>query len=714
MGFCPCHNDGATQGRRSLSVKDEGGKVLLYCFAGCKYEDIMDALGLKPEINAHKPKRVIVATYDYRDADGRVRYQAVRYHPKSFAQCQLNEAGGRVWNMKGVEPLPFRLPELLTAIEKGDPVFIVEGEKDVLNLAAIGITATCNHGGAGKWKRELSKHFPDSTEVAIFPDNDEPGRQHAEKVAQELHARGCRVRIANLENLPDKGDVSDWIAAGGTKDQLFELAALADLWVPTSQKVESPVSDGKNEFEINLTDLGNARRLVFRHGEDLRYCHTWGKWLVWDGIRWARDDTGAVMRRAKETVSSIYAEASAVIDPDERKKIAAHAIRSESERGLKAMVNLAASELKIAVTPAIFDQDPWLLNMLNGTVNLKTGELRPHQREDLITELAPVVYDAAAECPRWITFLDEMMDSNQNLVDFLQRAAGMSLAGDTSEHVLFVLHGAGRNGKSTFLNTLLAALGGYAIQAPPDLLLAKKNDRHPTELADLFRKRLVVSIESEQGRRLAEGLVKQLTGGDKIKARRMREDFWEFWPTHKLWLATNHKPQVRGTDVAIWSRLKLIPFSMQFLDGDPRQDKKLPEKLLVELPGILSWAVQGCLLWQRGGLGIPDEVRAATEEYREQADPLTDFLTDCCLINPLARAHNADIWKTYLNWAREGGEKHPVGRKRFTQEFVRRGFGQDRTGQARYWQGIGLIDHGRDGRAAAARNDVSQRKGEHR
>lgn len=232
MAFCPCHNDGATQGRRSLSVKDEGGKVLLYCFAGCKYEDIMDALGLKPEINAHKPKRVIVATYDYRDADGRVRYQAVRYHPKSFVQCQLNEAGGKVWNMKGVEPLPFRLPESLAAIAKGEPVFITEGEKDVLNLAAIGITATCNHGGAGKWKPALSEHFPSGAEVAILPDNDEPGRQHAEKVAQELQAQGCRVRIVNLPNLPEKGDVSDWMAAGGTKEQLYELAAMTDTWEP--------------------------------------------------------------------------------------------------------------------------------------------------------------------------------------------------------------------------------------------------------------------------------------------------------------------------------------------------------------------------------------------------------------------------------------------------------------------------------------------------
>jgi len=252
MAFCPCHNDGATQGRRSLSVKDERGKVLLYCFAGCKYEDIMDTLGLKPDINAPKAKRVIVTTYDYRDADGRVRYQAVRYHPKSFVQCQLNEAGGKIWNMKGVEPLPFRLPELLTAIKKGDPVFIVEGEKDVLNLAVIGITATCNHGGAGKWKRELSKHFPDNTEVAILPDNDEPGRQHAEKIAQELHARGCRVRIVSLENLPDKGDVSDWLNNGGTKEALLRLVDGCQEREPSDEpEAEGETEDGKKPSQAD-------------------------------------------------------------------------------------------------------------------------------------------------------------------------------------------------------------------------------------------------------------------------------------------------------------------------------------------------------------------------------------------------------------------------------------------------------------------------------
>jgi P4 family phage/plasmid primase-like protien len=344
---------------------------------------------------------------------------------------------------------------------------------------------------------------------------------------------------------------------------------------------------------FNLTDLGNAERLVARHGADLRYCHPWGKWLAWDGIRWVVDASGEVERRVIETVRGIYAEAEDATDSTKRRNIAQHAMRSESHLRIEAMMALARSMPGIPVAPDDLDNDTWLLNAQNGAVSLKSAELRPHRREDLITKLAPVEYNGAADAPTWKAALERWLPF-EALRRFVQRLFGYALTGDVSEQVLPFLHGPGANGKTTMTNTALEMMGDYGQQAAPDLLLAKRGS-HPTELADLFGARLVASVEVEDGRRLAESLVKQLTGGDRIKARRMREDFWEFAPTHKVFLAANHKPVVRGTDHAIWRRIKLVPFDVVIPKGE--QDSRLPKKLRAELPGILAWAVHGCLEW---------------------------------------------------------------------------------------------------------------------
>jgi putative DNA primase/helicase len=472
---------------------------------------------------------------------------------------------------------------------------------------------------------------------------------------------------------------------------VLQAAAKCKPPFPPKEALAKVESAWKHGEKYHLTDLGNAERLVEKHGQDLRYCHLWGKWLVWDGRRWKIDDTAEVARRAKEVVRLMYAEAANIEDKDERRALINFAMRCEQSGRLAAMISLASSEPGVPVLPEELDTDPWLLNVRNGTVDLRTGRLLPHRRENLITKLTDVEYDEAASCPRWEQFLDEIMLGNKNLVRFLQRAAGMSLTGDVSDHVLLVLYGTGRNGKSTFLNTLLAVMGDYGMQAMPDLLMAKYNDRHPTELADLFGKRLVVSIESEQGRRLAETLVRQLTGGDKIRARRMREDAWEFHPTHHLWMATNHKPVVRGTDVAIWSRLKLIPFSAQFLDGDPKQDKHLYQKLLNELPGILRWCVEGCLAWQKEGLGVPAEVKAATEDYRAEQDVIAAFLADCCVRGPLAKVAVKDVYKAYTQWCEENGER-PVAQRELSSRLIERGFDRYRGGPngSYMWRGFEL------------------------
>jgi putative DNA primase/helicase len=437
----------------------------------------------------------------------------------------------------------------------------------------------------------------------------------------------------------------------------------------------------------NLTDLGNAERFISQHGEDVRYCYAWSRWLVFTGARWERDESGHVHRLAKETVRGIYHEAAAAADEERRKALAKHAARSEAETKIRAMLELAKSEAPIA--PDELDAAPWLLNASNGTIDLRTGELREHRREDLITKLIPVEYDPKATAPTWAAALERTLPS-PTLRAFFKKLCGYAITGDVSEHILAVLYGTGANGKSTILNALLEAAGDYGMQAAPDLLVAKKG-AHPTEVADLFGKRLVASIEVEDGRRLAESLVKQLTGGDKVRARRMRQDFWQFDPTHKVFMAVNHKPEVRGTDTAIWRRIRLIPFTETIPPAE--QDKKLPEKLRAELSGILAWAVEGCLEWRREGLQAPDEVRKATGQYRSEMDVIGAFLQDECEIGLDYREPFTIVYKRYEEWCEDGGERAETRRKFNARLKERGGFEARRSGPggSNEWHGLRLL-----------------------
>lgn len=438
---------------------------------------------------------------------------------------------------------------------------------------------------------------------------------------------------------------------------------------------------------FNLTDMGNAERFVARHGDDVRYCYPWGRFLVFTGQRSERDEAGRTHRLAKETVRSIYGEAAAAEDEDRRKALAKHATSSEAEGKIKGMLELAKSE--VPISPEELDADPWLFNVPNGTIDLRMGELRPHRREDRITKMAGAEYHPDAPAPIWAATLERVLPSNE-VRAFFKRLCGCALTGVVSEHILPLLHGTGANGKSTVLNALLQAFGDYGIQAAPDLLIAKRG-AHPTELADLFRMRLVASVETEDGRRFAESLVKQLTGGDKVRARRMREDFWEFEPSHTVFLATNHRPEVRGTDNAIWRRIRLIPFTETIPPEE--QDNELPEKLRGELPGILAWVVEGCLEWRRGGLQAPDEVLAATQQYREEMDVLGTFLDECCDLGPGKNVAAADLYAAYGQWCTDTGEQQETQRK-FGRRLTERGvFTRYKGGAngAHRWKGLDLL-----------------------
>lgn len=443
---------------------------------------------------------------------------------------------------------------------------------------------------------------------------------------------------------------------------------------------------GKDEPQFNYTDVGNGKRLIARHGRDIKFCHSWNKWLVWDGKRWKIDDTGGVERRAKETILDLYQQALNMPE-DERRKMIDHARRSESSMRIKAMVSMAESEAPILAEE--LDQDPWLLNCNNGTVDLRTGELRPHKREDYITKLAPVNYEVA-DCPLFAGFLNRIMDGNDNLINYIQRAIGYSITGDTREQVIFMPYGSGANGKTTLIEILREALGDYAAHTPPETLLLKEGNGISNDIARLKGARMVTAAEVEEGKKLAESLVKQMTGGERMTARFMRAEFFEYKPTFKLWLATNHKPIIKGTDNAIWRRIHLIPFNVTI--PEPERDKDLINKLKAELSGILYWIIDGCLIWQREGLGTPEEVRQATNMYKEEMDIMGGFINECCTVDPVAEIKAKELYQAYIEWCRDNGDKYPLSQKSFGMRLAERGFQKRKsTGGLYKYYGITLV-----------------------
>lgn len=465
-------------------------------------------------------------------------------------------------------------------------------------------------------------------------------------------------------------------------DRIFDL-------LEESKEISKP-SKNENHFGdgFHLTDLGNAQRLVERFGNNIRYCPLWGRWLFWNYKFWQQDLIGNIYQLAKTVVLEFFQE-SIMIESEDRKKRISHAFHSESNRSLKAMVSLAESEEDIPIMPSELDVDPYLLNVLNGTINLKTGELKPHRREDLITKICPVSYDPHAQCPTWDLFLARIMDGNQDLITFLQKMAGYTLTGDVSEQCLFIAYGTGSNGKSTFGKTILTLLGDYAKSTDLSTFLVKQYDRIPNDLAALVGTRYVVASEAESGRRMAESLIKQLTGGDKMTARFLHKEYFEFDTTFKIFLSVNHKPIIKGSDHAIWRRIKLIPFTVTIANED--QDKNLLAKLRTEFPGILRWCVEGCLAWQKKGLGTPVEVSEATEQYREEMDVIGTFLEECCFMKEKASVFSKDLYKHYVEWCETNGEKS-LNQRNFGMGLKERGFTNGRgTAGKKKWQGIEIV-----------------------
>lgn len=458
--------------------------------------------------------------------------------------------------------------------------------------------------------------------------------------------------------------------------------------------IDCPACD---PFNIDIsrepnTDLGNARRLVAAHGRQMRYAPPWKKWLVWDGKRWARDITEQHHRWAKEVIRGLSESARRIDDEAKRKAVLKAAQEAESAARIGGMLQLARTERGVAIDPADLDDAPDLLNTQNWTVSLPSGAsrrpmLKRHDPADNLTKVAAVDYDETAEAPLFDAFLKQIQPDAE-MRAFLQRLLGHSLSGQVREHILPIFHGVGANGKSTLVEVCRKVLGDYAASVDPGLLI-DRGEQHPTGVADLFGLRLALTHESDQGRRLAEGTIKRLTGGDAITARRMREDFWTFQPTHSLIMVTNHAPIVTGTDEGIWRRLRIVPFEV-IIPPDER-DGELPEKLFAEGSGILRWMVDGYLAYLREGLAAPEAVEKATSEYRETSDMLGLFLSEKCIQQEGAFVGSDQLFKAWQSWCERENLQAGSG-KSFSTRLQERGFDKGRTSIGIRWKGLGLAN----------------------
>lgn len=443
-------------------------------------------------------------------------------------------------------------------------------------------------------------------------------------------------------------------------------------------------------IEYKLTDVGNAERFVAMFKDSVKYCSVYKKWFIWNGKRWEQDDTGKIITYAIECVRNIMHDADMLPDGDKRKALIQHSLKSESSGRLKALLDLASGMPEITIRSDDLDQNPWLLNCQNGTIDLKTGKLLPFNPKDYITRICSASYEAGKGIPLWTSLLDKVSGGDEAVKRYMQKAFGYALTGDISEQAMFLLYGTGSNGKSTMLNIFAELLDGYAQSTSSDTFMQKKNESVNNDIARLKGARFVSAIEMEEGKRMAESLIKSMTGGDKLVTRFLYGEFFEYVPQFKVFLAVNHKPIIRDTTKSIWRRIKLMEFTNTFTEQE--RDKNFPAKIMAtEMPGILAWAVEGCLLWQQEGIQDPDHIQKATQEYRDEMDAFAHFFEECCVVREGARVTNKMLRARYDEWCKENGE-WALSQRPFSQKLLERGYekrNSSPTGTAE-WHGFTL------------------------
>ena len=438
--------------------------------------------------------------------------------------------------------------------------------------------------------------------------------------------------------------------------------------------------------EMQFTDITNRDYFLKAFGDKIRFCLMWNKFLLWNGTCWEIDKKGKVEEDCVDFVHHMYRGLRVINDLQLQKDFEKHLIKSESFRRIQALVGLLKMSKDIKVSDDELDTDNYLFNVNGITLNLKNGKGFPPEPKNLITKKSKFVYDKEAKCPTWDLFLMQIFNQDKDLIRFVQKAMGYSLSGDVTEQCLFILWGTGANGKSTFLNVLQELFGDYACTTGTETFM-KKTSEQSNDLARLKGIRLVTTTEVEQGKSLSESLIKQITGGDEITARFLYGEYFFFKPTFKIFMATNHKPKIRGADNGIWRRIKMIPFTVTI--PPEQRDKTLTEKLIAENSGILNWLIAGYAMWRKEGLGEPDAIREANEEYRMDMDVVGTFVNDCFDIDATLRWRlpNQMLYQTYIKWCNVNNER-VMSQKWLTMRMSEKGFKRMVSNNGRIWLGL--------------------------
>jgi len=495
----------------------------------------------------------------------------------------------------------------------------------------------------------------------------------------------------------DKSEIDSTIlSAAKSANEKPRNGRSPDDWFgnPTKSKDKEPEfasTDMSASFEkYDNSDYGAAQYLNELIGKDLLFNESLQKWFIWNGKKWMLNQRELVKQKAKKQLNERRKEIPLIQDSNKRKSFKKHVQHSLQKNYLDRILGNLQSEPDIPIISDDLDNYRWLLNVKNGVVDLKKGELIPRKREQLMSKIVNIEYDPKATCDRWMQFLDEIMQGDQKMIDFLQRAVGYTLTGDVSEQCLFFLWGSGNNGKTKFINLLEQLVGEYSRRSRKDLIMKQQYKEKERHTARLRGRRLAIPSEIGEQDRLDEAQIKDLTGGDRLIGRKVFKNPFEFDPTHKLWLYGNHKPDIRGTDKGIWRRIRLIPFT--YTVPKHKRDGKLEEKLIKELPGILRWAVEGCLEWQKQGLNPPQKVIDATKKYRKSRDRIRLFLEDCCTESDGEETSFSDMYYAYEQWCNNSGI-HSKGKIKFNEELENRGIlrGKGKNNK-NVWKNISLTD----------------------
>lgn len=653
MAQCPAHDDRTP----SLSIRESSdGTLLLKCFAGCENVDVVAAVGLRMA-------DLFAAEYRYddgrrvqRDYDGGGR--------KRFRQSGNTQA----------RPSLYRLGRVQQAVANGEPVYLVEGERDVHALEVLGVVATTTPMGAGNLAKADLSPLAGAAVVAVA-DRDEPGAKWAATVAQLLPD-------AELVTAAAGKDAADHVASGCALDEFVPFTPTAASPEPDHPAAPVSLHHGQVRFAYRLAEL-YAGRLLHVHGLG---------WHYWDGTRWAPDDRGESVRAVLDVLRQEWAAAfnDAALARDVRS--------SESAAGVRGILELAAALEPFATVAAGLDRDPYLLNCSNGTLDLHTLTLRPHDPADRITKACRADYDPAATSPEWDQFLARVLP-DEAVRAYLQRFVGVALVGAVREQEFTIATGPGANGKGVFYGAVSHALGDYAHTAESDLFMTTKSNANaasPAVMA-LRGRRFVVCSETERDHRLAAALMKNLTGGDPITARGLHRDPVTFDPAHTVMMVTNFLPKVAGNDPAVWRRMRVVPFDVTIPEAE--RDPELAERLKLAAAAVLAWAVAGLRDYQAGGMAAPEAVQAATADYRSRSDAIARFINDRLLVNPHMWVAVADLWAAWEAWATDDGAE-PMSKREFADEFDKRGWpagSKKHAGRVvRARHGLGLQNEGDD------------------